>query len=311
MKGSYAVFIGACDMDEYYSCERWPALGDKALVRYMESKVGGMIANAASIYSAYGTKTHLLSVFGTDANTSVMLEDLRRYGIDTGYIDIVPNVANGKTHIMLSGNERTIFVVVNPDKPALKIDDRKRELLRGADFVYTTMTELRKLEGYPDLIGDWKRSGVRLAMDVESEMLTGRDEDELLLQAADVLFMNGFAFEKFSEDIGEETAFMRLLEAPGKVVAVTLGAHGCLVRTETETVRIEGIPVKPVDTTGAGDTFNASFLYGLGQRWDVLKTATFANGAATRSTLYFGPKTGIAPIPDILDFIDRGPANRS
>ncbi len=311
MSGKPVVFLGNCDIDEYYSCDRWPHLGDKAVVRFLESKVGGMIANAASIYASYGAEACLMTVLGTDSYTPVILDDLRQYGVRTDFLDIAPDCPNGKTHIMLSGNERTIFIVANPGKPALRIDERKRKLLQNASYLYTTIAELKKLPAPDQLIGTIRQSGCKLALDVESESFADRDADAVYFRAADVLFMNEFAFEKYSRGLSRRQAFARLLDAENKIAAVTLGPAGCLVRTLDSEHRIEGWKVGAVDPTGAGDMFNATFLYGLGQGWEVRRAAETANAAAARSTMFLGPKAGIAPMAEIAGFIDRGKGSRS
>ena len=48
-----------------------------------------------------------------------------------------------------------------------------------------------------------------------------------------------------------------------KIVAVKLGSKGCYVTDGQEHLSVEPFKVKAVDTTGAGDAFNAGFLYGL------------------------------------------------
>ena len=53
----------------------------------------------------------------------------------------------------------------------------------------------------------------------------------------------------------------QLLEAGPHTVVVTLGARGSLVVRRDGAAIIPGIEVKAVDTTGAGDTFNAAFVY--------------------------------------------------
>ncbi|MBO6508207.1 MAG: sugar kinase [Roseibium sp.] len=80
-----------------------------------------------------------------------------------------------------------------------------------------------------------------------------------------------------------------------EVVALTLGAEGTLVALPTERRRIKGKRVKPVDATGAGDTFDGAFLAEMAAGRDSFEAAFYANAAAALSTQGFG---AVAPMPD-------------
>ncbi len=69
------------------------------------------------------------------------------------------------------------------------------------------------------------------------------------------------------------------------VAAIKLGARGALAATGTELVRASAIPVQVADTVGAGDSFDAGFIYGFLQGWPlarVLRLATVCGALSTR-----------------------------
>ena len=78
------------------------------------------------------------------------------------------------------------------------------------------------------------------------------------------------------------------------VVALTLGADGTLVATPDRRDRIAAFPVKAVDATAAGDTFDGAFLTELLRTDDPFAAARYANAAAALSTLGYG---AVAPMP--------------
>jgi ribokinase len=93
------------------------------------------------------------------------------------------------------------------------------------------------------------------------------------------------------------------------MVVVTRGSRGCEIFCPgengivPESVCIPAFKVAPVDTTGAGDTFNASFLYGISQKWDVKKAGVFANAAAARAILYRGARSGAVGKQEVEKFL--------
>lgn len=79
-----------------------------------------------------------------------------------------------------------------------------------------------------------------------------------------------------------------------EIVALTLGRKGTLIATSTERRLVSSFPVKAVDATAAGDTFDGAFLAELLAGRDVFSAALYANAAAALSTTGYG---AVAPIP--------------
>ena len=78
------------------------------------------------------------------------------------------------------------------------------------------------------------------------------------------------------------------------MVLLTLGSEGCLAATPDARERIAGRKVKAVDATGAGDTFDGSFLAEYLRTGDVFRAAAYANAAAALATQGYG---AVAPMP--------------
>jgi 2-dehydro-3-deoxygluconokinase len=84
------------------------------------------------------------------------------------------------------------------------------------------------------------------------------------------------------------------LQQGAGIVAMTLGADGCLVATAERRVRFPRFPVTAVDASGAGDAFDGAFLAEWLRHGDPFAAARYANVAAALSTLGHG---AVAPIP--------------
>lgn len=300
----YVVAIGPNAIDEYYRCDNWPKIGEKCFMEYIKAVPGGMIQNAASIMSGYGMKVYSLDILGRDEYTSIILDDLKSYGVLTDYMEICEDIKNTKTHIILSENERTIFIVKNK-KPKISIDVRKKDLLFDAAYIYTTIKDLKNVEGNIDLIKQLKSKGVKIFFDVESESFDDSRQDSFYFENANVLVFNEGGFAKFKGERTLEETDKYLFSKGVEIIVTTLGSKGCVVRTPDCMRTFSGIEVDVKDTTGAGDTFNATFLYGLLEEWSIAKVAKYANFAAARSIMYFGPKGGITPIKVIEEFIKK------
>ncbi|MEM2070403.1 MAG: carbohydrate kinase family protein, partial [Archaeoglobaceae archaeon] len=78
-----------------------------------------------------------------------------------------------------------------------------------------------------------------------------------------------------------------------EIVVVKLGSEGCFVKTKNKEFRMRSLATKVVDTTGAGDAFNAGFIYGFVKGKDVEECARLGNYVAARCIEKFGAREGL------------------
>ena len=196
--GGYVVAVGPNDIDEYYECVQPLVVGDKCFIRQLSVSPGGLTANSAVILSAFGTKTYLLDSLGDDQYTPMLLEDLRSHGIDTDYIEVLPGEENIRAQILLSGNEKTVLLYEN-HKPFITMTPQKRELMEGASYIYTTMVNMKEIEGNRELIDGLVAHGVKIMYDAERSTFTSYDDpdDRFYFERASVLSFNDASLEKF------------------------------------------------------------------------------------------------------------------
>jgi len=78
----------------------------------------------------------------------------------------------------------------------------------------------------------------------------------------------------------ELSAILPQLQKLARTVCLTLGPRGSLVISGDDMVNVPAVPVKAVDTNGAGDMFAGAFLYGVTHGMDHAQSAALANRAA-------------------------------
>ena len=302
MTKPYLAAIGTACMDEYYQADTFVEEGDKLLVRPMEAKAGGMIANAACVMAGYGDHTFLIDYMNDGANSAALKDGLAKEGLDVSHIVTDNRLPDAKCIIVLTPKERTIFVV-NFDRPERDLPDEAKELVKNASCIYTSMMEMRRFRSWPSLVDELKENGAKLVFDVEGT--TFEDASDPLFAKADLLFFNETAMDKYAQGRTWDEAASGLLAGGCLAVVVTLGADGCTLYTREETFHVDGLRVPVVDTTGAGDTFNSTFVHGLVSGWSMREAAVFANAAAARSTTVLGARGGVAPEETVREFIRR------
>jgi sugar/nucleoside kinase (ribokinase family) len=254
-----------------------------------------MIANAAAVYAGYGEPTRFLWAMNGSPLSRSLLEDLDGQGIDTSLVVLDARLADSRNIIVLADGEHTVLTpVLGLD--TIQLTDLAFAALCDARYVYTAIGDLRSLRhggrGARSVIDDVRAAGALLVLDIDVGAL--RPGDDVLVGAADILLANRLGFERLRGSRTEAEAVRALLAGAASTVVVTLGPGGCRVFSAAGTAAVPGLRVEPVDVTGAGDTFGASFIHALNTTDDPVAAATFANAAAARAVTLVGGRAGVA-----------------
>jgi len=112
------------------------------------------------------------------------------------------------------------------------------------------------------------------------------------------------AAEQFAKEYAEgepyESALHRLRRLGPKVVVVTLGERGSIGLWNDRVLHVPALPVKALDTTGAGDVFHGAYVFGLLRKWDPAKRLALATTAAALSCRAIGGRSGIPALKEAL-----------
>ncbi len=142
--------------------------------------------------------------------------------------------------------------------------------------------------------------GVKISFDPGSLYAQkGFSAIEPIIQNSFVMMPNAVELKLITgeSDIPEGAAM--LIGAGVKIVAVKLGDKGCYVTNGEEKKTIAPFKVPVVDTTGAGDAFNAGFLYGLIQNRTLGECGRIGNFVAAKSVMKMGARDGLPKEEDL------------
>jgi ribokinase len=258
---------------------------------------GGSAANTAVQAARLGLRTRVLGKVGRDPFAELILQGLRREGVD-----VVDVLASGQertgTTLILSGKRKheldLAMVTFNGANETLEIGELERvpagiSPSRGTVFFLGDYFSLPRLQpDLADLLARARKAGMVTVID-HGRFSRARVAERVLrnLEAAmeyvDVYLPSEREIKEFSgqEDLTE--ALDLLMEKFGIGVIVTKrGAKGCRVRTASEDHEVPGFPVRDggVSALGVGSAFNAAFLW----QWkkdpaDLVRAGTTANAA--------------------------------
>jgi ribokinase len=207
--------------------------------------LGGSGSIMACGAARLGLSVAMAACVGDDALGRFTCEALSDAGVGTTAVRVLP-MATGVTVALARNEDRAILTA----RGALAALDPEQVSLTDARHVHIASPFLqpRLLAGLPDLIARAHRAGCTVSLD------PGWDPEERweLATGVDVLLPNA----QEAEALGGGPA----LAASGTIVAVKLGAEGAVAYAGREVMTAGAPRVDAVDTTGAGDSFDAGFL---------------------------------------------------
>jgi len=168
---------------------------------------------------------------------------------------------------------------------------------------------LPQLDGEPGagLLAEARRRGLRTALDECWGLGPKRDVLETMLPHCTYFLPSVDDLGVIYPDWQPERLADHFLELGVEVAVLKMGSAGCLVAYGSERVQVPALPVQVVDSTGAGDCWNAGFLAALMQGEDVVAAAGIGHACSAYCIEHVGGWTGI---PDYASVCRRARVNQ-
>jgi ribokinase len=265
-KSSRVVLLGDINSDVFLNVPAYPSPGGDALVYEMMVWTGGSVTNTAVVLARLGLQTCLISRTGADPWAEAALEALHKEGVDLSHVKRDPRAGTGLIFIPVTPDgERTMFSYrgANVLLEAAELDE---QVFAGADLLHLSGYSFLKSpqkEAARRAIDFIKSHSGKVALDLGVEPAFAlRDELRPLLPQLDLLVLGPKEAQALSGKPDSHAALDALLSSGVKLIGLKLGKEGCLLADPQEQVRLPGLAVPVVDTTGAGDAFSAGLIFG-------------------------------------------------
>ena len=261
--------------------------------------IGGSAAITAVAAARLGLRVALAAAVGADPAGRFMLDQLAASGVDVGAVVVRDDAPTGMTVALSRGGDRAILTALGA-VATLTATDVPASLLAGARHVHASSWFLLQDclgPGLAALLSAARSAGVTTSLDTNWDP-SGRWGDELLTAAiaeADMLLPNEAEALRLSGADDLDNAIGALLAAGPRRVVVKLGERGAICADGTTRQRVSMPPVPPVDTTGAGDCFNAGLIAGLLDGLSLAEATALGCAAGALST---GAPGGTGSAPD-------------
>lgn len=274
------------------------------LVEQATLTIGSSSAIFACGAAKLGLRVAFIGVCGEDVFGRFMLEEMRNRDVDTTNVIVQPSASTGLSVILNQGSDRAILTFPGLI-PALHASDISDSLLQQARHLHVASYFLQTglQPDLPALFGRAHSLGLTTSLDTNYDPSEKWPEMEALLRATDVLLPNQAEALCITRAQEVETA-ARELARKAKVVAVKCGEAGAVASTQDVVIRAEAIPVHIVDSVGAGDSFDAGFLFGYLQHWALDKSLRLACACGGLSMRKAGGTNGQPVLDEAMKYVD-------
>ena len=267
---------------------------------------GGDALNEAVVLSQLGAKVELISKVGDDEAGKRILDFLQEKQVDVTKVKIEEGLETGINIVLVTPEGERMFLT-NPNGSLRKLSeaDVMEQLDSVADIVCMASMFVSPLLDIPEMERIFQRIKSKPGRILVVDMTTAKNGESLadiacLLKYIDYLIPNETEAARLT---GEKDAYRNaelFIEHGASCVVIKRGKKGCLIRTKNQQIEIPAYAhAKLVDTTGAGDSFVAGFLWGLKNDMPLEECGRFGCAVASCAVEKLGANTGVtsAEIP--------------
>lgn len=289
-------------------------------VKFFEKCFGGAPMNTVVGVSRLGVSSGVITAVSDDSFGNFLRNELRRNGVDVSHVVVMKGKRTTVTFVANdpATGERSFMFYRKPwiggtADTSLEVKDIDKNYISGASILHVSGFSLSQnpcRNAVFKAIDYAKKAGVKVSFDPtlrtdvwDSNNVLRKTYDKAL-KASDIASFSKEEAEFIFQTGDPEEAAQRALGYGIKIVGIKLGERGAMIFSESgEKFELAAFKVKPVDTTGAGDGWNAGLLVGLIKKWDLKKCITVANAVGALVVTRRGAITALPDKEELQKFL--------
>ncbi|HHW58470.1 MAG TPA: ribokinase [Clostridia bacterium] len=280
--------IGSINRDYTAQVKKLPEKGETVIASNYNISLGGKGANQAVAAKRLGADVYMIGAVGNFDNGEDIVKKLKEEGIDISGILYTDEVTGNAMITIDESGFNTIVVYPGANS---KLDsfwiERHSKIIEEADFVILQL-EI-PLETVETAVKLSKKYNVKVILNPAPACQLPDD----LYRYIDIITPNEVELAHLTGTTDVKKGAMKLVEKGVKKVIVTLGEKGSYYTDGYEEIFSEAISVNSIDSTAAGDSFNAALAVALGEDMDIKSTLRFANIVGALTTTKIGAQDSL------------------
>lgn len=271
------IVMGDINIDVIFTIPAYPLPGGEAVATSVQMHTGGSAVNTAIALAKMDMDVGFIGRVGSDSLAKQVLADLKAAGVDCSQVQVDPRVSTGLILIAVTEDgERTMFGArgANSFTQSKEIDPAYFANCRWIHLSSYSFLAHHQYETILAALDIAKNSRfTRVSLDIGTEpAVRARSQIVQLLPQFDVVLPNETEVTLLSQGHSMEDSINILLNGRSSNAMITKrGRHGCLLAVGDKRIAFPSFDVRPKDTTGAGDSFNAGVVLGrlVGLSWEA------------------------------------------
>lgn len=290
--------------------------GPMRYVSNFERKVGGAELNFAIGCARLGLQVKWMSRLGGDEFGKVIYKFARGEGVDISHVKLVegyPTSLNFK-EIREDGAGKTFYYRYNSPILTLTVEDITEEMFEGVNVIHLTGVFLaiapQNLNVTMRVLEIAKKKNIIVSFDPNIRLkLWTLDEAksayEIIFPYVDILLTGLDEIESILGDVSKDNLEQFVQNNKISQLLIKDGGNGVQALIDGRWYQKEAFKVKPIDTVGAGDGFDAGYIYSYLNEMTIEDRLTFANAVGGLVTTVSGDNEGLPEIEDVEAFIGK------
>jgi sugar/nucleoside kinase (ribokinase family) len=310
MSGFDVLVLGDANPDLVLSGESVvPAFGQaERLVDEAQLVVGGSGAIFACGAAKLGLRVAFAGVVGDDMFGRFMCDQLQAHGVDTSAVVMLQERRTGVTVVLSGPDDRAMltFAGTTGDLRRSVID---ADLLNRTRHIHVSSYFLQRelVPQLPDLFHEAREGKATTSLDPNWDPSGDWDSGLLaLLPEVDVFLPNEVEALSLARISVMDDAIARLRSSGAGTVVVKTAGQGAVGAQASERIAVPGFPTQVVDSTGAGDSFDAGFLAGFLMDEPLRRCMEIGNACGALSTRGLGGTSTQPTMVEALEAIEGG-----
>lgn len=299
-----AIGFGALNVDRLYKVNRIAGKDEESFVITSKESSGGSAANTIVGLARLGVRTGFIGKIADDQEGKRLLKDLESENVDPIGITITKSGHSGIVMGFVDKlGERALYVAPGVND-TLSFEEIPIRNLDAAQLLHLTSYVAQRPFDSQNKILQKLSKDVKVSLD-PGMLYAKRGLNYLrpLLQRTNI-FLPNQAELKLLTGLEYENGAQELLVEGVQIVGVKLGKKGCFITNGEEKHVLKPYETSVVDTTGAGDAWNAGFLYGILKKENLVECGKIANFVASRCITEMGARNGL-PIHSDLSLLQK------
>ncbi|RFU65185.1 ribokinase [Peribacillus glennii] len=298
--------VGSINIDIAALADRYPNRGETMFGKRMEVLPGGKGANQATACARLGSSVHMIGSIGKDLYGDIILESLKKSNVDTSFVKQVEESSTGCAIITIDSTAENTMLVFKGANEDLNVTDINQAFskIEGSnvllvqmeipeEVVIESMIQARK-KGMFVILDPAPAEGITVrALEYADLIVPNRQETKQLTNIDVTSVDTALKAAKYFESMGVKNSIIKMAE------------KGSLVYQNGRLEFVPSIPVKALDTVGAGDSFAGALACAIAEGEDLVSAVKFASIVGALKVTKLGAQVGIPNLEEVNKFCEE------